>query len=804
MAYSPELYMHDLDRKAFDALNTFPKLVKLREAYSANYDEKAAKYQFLSSAIRLGENQMPEIYNLLPPICDKLGIEVPELYYVKSKEVNAATMGSHNPYVYVTSKMVDEIPPELIASVLAHECGHIACKHSLYHSIAGLLVDGIENSPLGELLPIRRLLTPNLIRAILFWDRCSELSADRAAVLCDGTADKTIDMLLRVHGYGENVNREEFLKQALDLKDFVTESKSNRAFEQMMVQGESHPRMATRVYECYEWYKSDKYNGIITGTYTLETKKTEEESDVQEEEVVAAEVNVTANSEDASNIGSVTDLDFDVDAALRAVNSELNRYTNRAEGIDYFIGVVSGIMAGVIDATFVGEIQIEGKDIGLSHQQVNNFIQEYAKSRGFENDRLKDAISDLEQAFKVAQDNVWKGAGIGVSAKNHHLADLAHHPTPVGLLSAIVVQFLRIGTFVNKEGKWHFLLVETSFEDIIEVIAPAVLTGILNWLVSLAEKKYEEDYDKDVPEIIHKLAHTIASTPLIMEVAKCADNWFGHLVSDMGGSKNTAGGGMGVPGIFVSFLYEVAALPILKDSGLSAFIDDLYENHKMDLRHELALYKTLGRQAIPVAFNEIYARMFFFLIHLEGEVIDHKGLKGIDWSRVIPFRNRTMDRVMMVASMTFNVADTADAAVHAAIESCGNWVIFSGKFVARYNYVGAGRAALAIVKEISNEKKEAELIHEKLILTQIKTQAVVEQVEKYKAMLEEKVATFLAEDITEFMNGFDFIKEGFNTGNSDLVIKGNVIIQRVLGREPQFTTQKEFDDLMDSAVALIL
>ena len=196
--------------------------------------------------------------------------------------------------------------------------------------------------------------------------------------------------------------------------------------------------------------------------------------------------------------------------------------------------------------------------------------------------------------------------------------------------------------------------------------------------------------------------------------------------------------------------------------------------------------------------------MLFFLIHLEGEIIDHNGLKGIDWSHVIPFRNRTMDRVMMVASMTFNVADTADAAVHAAIESCGNWVIFSGKFVARYNYVGAGRAALAIVKEISNEKKEAELIHEKLILTQIKTQAVVEQVEKYKAMLEEKVATFLAEDITEFMNGFDFIKEGFNTGNSDLVIKGNVIIQRVLGREPQFTTQKEFDDLMESDVALVL
>ena len=56
------------------------------------------------------------------------------------------------------------------------------------------------------------------MRALLFWDRCSELSADRAAALCDGTADKTIDVLLRLNGYGKNVDREEFLKQALDLK----------------------------------------------------------------------------------------------------------------------------------------------------------------------------------------------------------------------------------------------------------------------------------------------------------------------------------------------------------------------------------------------------------------------------------------------------------------------------------------------------------------------------------------------------------------------------------------------------------
>ena len=132
MAYNAELYVHDLDMRAMDALNKFPKFVKLIEAYTANYDEKLEKMRLLSTAIRLGENQMPEIYSLLPPVCERLGIETPELYYdVKNKEPNAATYGSVKPCIYVTSGLVNTLPRALLPSVLAHECGHIACRHSL-------------------------------------------------------------------------------------------------------------------------------------------------------------------------------------------------------------------------------------------------------------------------------------------------------------------------------------------------------------------------------------------------------------------------------------------------------------------------------------------------------------------------------------------------------------------------------------------------------------------------------------------------------------------------------------------------
>lgn len=797
MSFSPELYKHELDKKAFDALNIFPKFVKLKEAYIANVDEVAAKIDFLSSAIRLSENQFPEIYNLLPPICEKLGIAVPELYYVKSKHMNAATGGNTKPYIFITSKLIEKIPADLISTVLAHECGHIACQHYLYHSMAIQLIDGIDRSPLSQIPAIRKYLTPTLVKALLFWDRCSELSADRAAVLCDGTADKTVDVLLKLHGY-DNINRTEFLKQAMDLKVFVSNSKSNKLMEQMLTQSESHPRLATRAYESYRWTETEQFYGILDGTYTVDKKHSSEDT-CAEQEVVAAELTATAEKSNQP-----ADIDA-LNAALSKVNAELERYTSKADTGDYALAVFSGIMAGAIDALFIGETIVTDGDVALSHQQVNNFIQQYASARGFDRNRLKDAIGDLEKAFKVAQDNVWKGTGIGISAKNHHLADLAHHPTPLGLVSSIVVQFLRIGTFVNKDGKWHFALVETDAKDIVEIIAPAVITGILNWLVFVAEKKYEENEGKEIPAALSKLIHIVASTPMLIELAKCADNWFGHLVSDMGGSKNTAGGGMGIPGIFISLLYEFAALPILRNTGLPLLVNELYEKQKIDLRHEIPLYKAAGKQALPVAFNEIFVRVGYFVAHLAAELATHNNdIAAVNWNNVIPFHNRTVDRMLAVAIMTFSVADTADAAVHAAIESGGNWVLFSSRFVTRFNYVGAGRAAIAIVKEISNEQKETQLIHEKMILSEAKTAIFLSELQRFKEQLEEKVSQYLAEDIEAFMCGFDYMNEGIASGDSNLIIKGNIVIQRVLGREPQFTTQQEFDDLMESDIPLVL
>ena len=781
MPYTAESYIHEMDRKAFAALNTFPRFVKLVEAYHANYDEKATRIRLLSSAVRISENQMPEIYRLLPPICEKLGIEMPELYYIRDKEMNAATMGTTNPCIYVTSGLVKHLSLEQIASVLAHECGHIACKHYLYHSIVANVINKLNDSPLGYVGAFRRFVTPGLVNAFLFWDRCSELSADRAAILCDGQPETMVDALIRIHGY-DNINRDEFIKQAVDLHSFVNDSKGNKAIEQMVVSSESHPRLATRVYECCEWSKTDCFKSILNGTYQQIMAK---HSDIAEEEIVAAEVTCKTESGAAPVSISERPSDAQIDAALAQVNKQLERYTFDGCKADYALGIISGLYAGVIDSVFVGEFSLDGAN-QWGNEQAEKLVLRVAKNRGCEVTDFSKAIEYLENKFPIAADKATNAFGGGL---HHHLRDFSHHPTPIGLICSIMTQFTRNVYGTDVDG--NFISVKLDEDGL-----------------SLVGKSFPE-----------KITFGVV-------------NWIFHMVSDLGGSSSSikkGSFGTGLPGPIVSLIKEISSLPLFKKQtenghkALSVYISKLFngtllgeqdENGnllplKFDLRTEMGLGMQIGKQAVPVVINECIVRAFNFIRNLTRELnrVDVQNIRDLDkinWKAVLPFGNRTVDRMLMISSMTFTIADTADAAVHAAIESCGNWMLFSGVFVSRFNYVGAGRAAVAIVKEVSNEQKEAQLLHEKLILTNAKTVGVIERFSAYRAALEERVSNYLAEDMEAFLTGFDYMKQGMESGDSDLVIKGNVVIQRVLGREPQFTNQKEFDDLMDSDEALIL
>ena len=105
---------------------------------------------------------------------------------------------------------------------------------------------------------------------------------------------------------------------------------------------------------------------------------------------------------------------------------------------------------------------------------------------------------------------------------------------------------------------------------------------------------------------------------------------------------------------------------------------------------------------------------------------------------------------------------------------------------------------VAVTREIVAIHEENEILEERTALMAAKTEHISKQLEDYCEQLQERVSEYIAQDIADFLTGFDFMDRGLMSGDSDMVIKGNVVIQRVMGREIQFTNQQEFDKLMVS------
>ena len=263
MELDSKLYLHDSDKTAMKALKAIPGFTQVVKAFMKVWDEKQFKLINMSTNLRLGPNQMPKYYNMLPPICEKLGIDVPELYVKRGVEPNAYTYGDTKPFIVLTSGLFETMPDELIPTIIAHECGHIACHHALYTTMGQALLNGAATfvSGLGNiaLYPIQL--------AFAYWMRCSEFSADRAAIIYDESSEKMSEVCMRLAGYDKDImdgaNLDLFIEQANEYKSLVDESAWNKTMEFVMFKDMSHPLNAVRAYEGREWEQSERYKNIM-------------------------------------------------------------------------------------------------------------------------------------------------------------------------------------------------------------------------------------------------------------------------------------------------------------------------------------------------------------------------------------------------------------------------------------------------------------------------------------------------------------------------------------------------------------
>lgn len=249
-------FIHPEDAAALRQLESipgFPALVK--KILSLGLEQMQYGIN-MASAIRLSPTQLPKLYNHLPPICEKLGIDEPEFYLEMNPIPNAWTFGDTRIYITITSGLVEMMDDEELDAIIAHECGHIICRHVLYHSIARYILSGVDS------LGVLGALTIPVQYAILYWYRKSELSCDRCSSIV--TSPEIVSRVMARLAGGpkeltKDINMEEWARQADKYDEIRTDGLWNKTLQLYVTMGLDHPFNAVRVREILKWGECVQY-----------------------------------------------------------------------------------------------------------------------------------------------------------------------------------------------------------------------------------------------------------------------------------------------------------------------------------------------------------------------------------------------------------------------------------------------------------------------------------------------------------------------------------------------------------------
>lgn len=260
MPINKNIFIHESDKAALAMLKAIPGFTQVLGMFMKVWNEENMHISNMAMKIRISEKQLPEYYNMLLPICDKLGIDVPELYLELNPYANAYTTGDSRASITITSGLLETIPEDLLPTVLAHECGHIACHHVLYTTMGRWILNG---AILALPLNIARTAIAPINAAFAYWMRCSEYSADRAAILCDGTPDKLFEVCMRLAGMDKDIiqraNLEAFFDQAKEYKEKTNQNAINKFREIYQFSWVDHPVHSIRALEAKEWANSEDF-----------------------------------------------------------------------------------------------------------------------------------------------------------------------------------------------------------------------------------------------------------------------------------------------------------------------------------------------------------------------------------------------------------------------------------------------------------------------------------------------------------------------------------------------------------------
>jgi len=262
---SSRAYEHPADRSALVALRTLSGFDVVLRRLSGLFQERRHRLLYLASGVRVGDRQFRGVDRLYADAVGTLDLPArPELYVVQHPAPNSVTLGMDEPFVVVTTALLDLLDDEELRFTLGHELGHAHSGHAVYQTMLQHLVRLSAN--LGW-LPVGYWGLRALIAALREWSRKAELSGDRAGLLVGQDPDAALRVHMKTAGGARlsEMDSEAFLAQAAeydstgDLRDGV--------LKLLNLEGQTHPFAVLRAAELRRWADSEEYARVLAGDY---------------------------------------------------------------------------------------------------------------------------------------------------------------------------------------------------------------------------------------------------------------------------------------------------------------------------------------------------------------------------------------------------------------------------------------------------------------------------------------------------------------------------------------------------------
>lgn len=212
-----------------------------------NINADAYMGQILATGITVNEQNYPEINTIVDECVKTLQIQRPYVVVSSQPGINAMTFGSdEEPYLVLTSLLVKIMNQDQLRFVIGHECGHIAMGHVMYHSAVSILsLIGTKSLLIGKAA----------VYALNAWSRRSEITADRAGLICCGNVDTARKALIQLECAYRNADDFDIDAYTQNSKDYLSKGLLRKIGEYKS----SHPLTPKRIEAITEFAKSSKY-----------------------------------------------------------------------------------------------------------------------------------------------------------------------------------------------------------------------------------------------------------------------------------------------------------------------------------------------------------------------------------------------------------------------------------------------------------------------------------------------------------------------------------------------------------------